>query len=187
MAKMVNKLHNSTSTSNFRWTFLLSNPDPGIRDIIINILSYLSPADKQSLKLVSEDFENFFREEWLKITEGLYGATITFSHLDWANLSWDMPEIAGPRKRLTLSNFNVLMDIRENDDCYLIHIKGPIHEVLLATWKHFNQFYGNGRNILQKIRDDLAATTMISKKRIKFVKCMGRYTNYITIVDAHSD
>lgn len=160
------------SSPDFNWSFLVANPDPGIRDIISRILDNLSPRDIQSLRHVNRELRGFIDKEESKITNGLYKLKMTFPY-DEYSMGYKHDQ-----SLLGLVEYNVIVRIMydHNQSCRHFFIFGPILDVQLTAWHYHQKWPSNQSEVLTKIQDDIRNFG----GQVRLGKTKGRYSVYIT-------
>ena len=160
------------SSPDFNWSFLVANPDPGIRDIINRILDNLSPRDIQSLRHVNRELRGFIDKEESKITSKLYKLKMTFPYDEYS--LWNKQD----QLLLGLVEYNVIVRIMYDYSRRRRHlfIFGPILDVQLTAWHYHQKWPGDQRETFAKIQDDIRSIG----GRVRLGRTKGRYSEYIT-------
>ena len=141
----------------FDWNWILLNADPGIRGIgLLIIISYIRPGDVHNLRFVGDNFGEFIAKEMETITRNFYKTTLRFPYNNWNKQIWGSEWHQKCHTITTMTDYDVIIEIQDDQDMRSVHIAGPIQDVYLCAWLYNGDWSGPNEDILLKIKSDLS-------------------------------
>ena len=131
----------------FDWTYLVTNQDGGIRQIVMEILKHLEPKDINNLARTNRAIGEFVFREKHGLNRGYKSVIMKFPRNEWNRNSLESIWNRRFFNECISGDHNVIVEYSTNEELTEVSITGEAKGVLLSCWKLHTTLESDDSNV----------------------------------------